>query len=86
MVMLGERMSARQALEWGVAIMTTPVDELERTAGHMATRLAGTSAQALQSAKRLLDAALDDDIDAGLTQESIAQSSCARTATIRPHP
>jgi 2-(1,2-epoxy-1,2-dihydrophenyl)acetyl-CoA isomerase len=56
MAMLGERVSARQALEWGLINRVTADDELDATVDELAARLAAGPTRAYAGIKRQLNA------------------------------
>ncbi len=80
MALLGERVPASTALEWGLINRVLPDDELDEAAGLLLARLAGGPTKAYANAKRLLNrtryAGLSEQLDA----EAEAQREQGRTA------
>jgi 2-(1,2-epoxy-1,2-dihydrophenyl)acetyl-CoA isomerase len=70
MAMLGERIGARQALEWGLINRVTADDELDATVDALAARLAAGPTRAYAGAKHQLDAWLFARLDAQLELEA----------------
>jgi 2-(1,2-epoxy-1,2-dihydrophenyl)acetyl-CoA isomerase len=78
MAMLGERISARRALEWGLINRVVPDDEFGRVVDELAERLAGGPTAAYAGIKRQLNAWLFARIAEQLELEaSIQQQSAA---------
>jgi enoyl-CoA hydratase len=79
MLLLGERMSAAQALEAGIVNKVVPAAELEAVVGEWATKLAGKSPAIMRLGKeamrRQLDMPLDDALDYLRAQLSLAVST-----------
>jgi 2-(1,2-epoxy-1,2-dihydrophenyl)acetyl-CoA isomerase len=78
MAMLGERIPARQALDWGLINRVTADDELDATVDALAARLAAGPTRAHAGIKRQLNAwafaRMDDqlELEAGIQQEQAA--------------
>jgi 2-(1,2-epoxy-1,2-dihydrophenyl)acetyl-CoA isomerase len=78
MAMLGERIGARQALEWGLINRVTADDELDGAVDELAARLAGGPTRAYAGIKRQLNAWLfarmaeQLDLEASIQQQSAA--------------
>lgn len=72
LILTGDRISGRQAADWGLVYRSVPAEEFEATVADVAARLAGGSAAALAASKRLIDAAgrlpLEDGLDAELQE------------------
>jgi 2-(1,2-epoxy-1,2-dihydrophenyl)acetyl-CoA isomerase len=78
MAMLGERIPARQALEWGLVNRVTADDELDAVVDELAARLAAGPTRAYAGIKRQLNAWLFTRIAEQLELEaSIQQQSAA---------
>jgi 2-(1,2-epoxy-1,2-dihydrophenyl)acetyl-CoA isomerase len=77
MAMLGERIPARQALEWGLINRVTADDELEGAVDALAERLAAGPTQAYAGIKRQLDAWQFARIEAQLELEASIQQQAA---------
>lgn len=78
MAMLGERIGARQALEWGLINRVTPDDGLEAVVDELAARLAAGPTRAYAGIKRQFNAWLFTrmaeqlDLEASIQQQSAA--------------
>jgi 2-(1,2-epoxy-1,2-dihydrophenyl)acetyl-CoA isomerase len=83
MAMLGERIGARQALEWGLINRVTADDELDATVDALAARLAAGPTRAYAGAKHQLDAWLFARLDAQLELEAGMQQEAAESADFR---
>jgi len=79
MAMLGERIPAPQALEWGLINRVVGEDELERAAGELLARLASGPTRAYANIKRLLNRTLYPELRAQLDAEAEAQREQGRT-------
>ncbi len=73
MTMLGEPVTAEQALAWGLIWQVVEDDQLAATATALARRLATQPTTALGQIKRLMDAAETNTLDAQLALERDAQ-------------
>jgi 2-(1,2-epoxy-1,2-dihydrophenyl)acetyl-CoA isomerase len=73
MAMLGERVPAAQALEWGLINRVVGDDELEREAGELLARLAAGPTRAYANIKRLLNRTLYPGLREQLDAEAEAQ-------------
>lgn len=80
MMLLGERIPAAKAYEWGLVYKVVADDALEAEAGALATRLAAGPTRALGAMRRNLVAALETDYAAAMTAEAEAQRAMRRTA------
>jgi 2-(1,2-epoxy-1,2-dihydrophenyl)acetyl-CoA isomerase len=79
MTMLGERVPAAQALEWGLVNWVHPDDAMLGEATALAERLAAGPTQAHAAAKRALNLELYGNLDAQLDLEAELQHALART-------
>jgi 2-(1,2-epoxy-1,2-dihydrophenyl)acetyl-CoA isomerase len=78
--MLGDKLGAREAKEWGMIWDVAPEGEdCVATAMAMATRLADMPTRALVETRRLLRGAATRDLDAQLDAERDTQSALGRT-------
>jgi 2-(1,2-epoxy-1,2-dihydrophenyl)acetyl-CoA isomerase len=77
MAMLGERIGARQALEWGLINRVTADDEFESTVDALAAKLAGGPTTAYAGVKRQLNEWLFARMDAQLDLEASIQQQAA---------
>jgi 2-(1,2-epoxy-1,2-dihydrophenyl)acetyl-CoA isomerase len=83
MAMLGERIGARQALEWGLVNRVTTDDEFEGVVDELAARLAAGPTAAYAGAKRLFNEWLFARLDAQLEHEASTQQQAAATRDLR---
>ena len=77
MAMLGERIGASQALEWGLINRVTADDEFESTVDELAARLAGGPTAAYAGVKRQLNEWQFARMDAQLELEASIQQQAA---------
>lgn len=80
LAMLGERLPARQALEWGMIHQVVEPTALEETAAALAARLAAMPTRGLGLIKRGLLHAQGATLDAQLDYEEALQREAGRTA------
>jgi 2-(1,2-epoxy-1,2-dihydrophenyl)acetyl-CoA isomerase len=78
--LLGERLAAPQALDWGLINRVWPDDELAARAGELLARLAAGPTRAYAGAKRQLNHWLYDRMDAQLELEAQIQQESASSA------
>lgn len=79
MMMLGERVSAEQALSWGLISRVVDDEHLESESLLLATRLAAGPTVALGLIRKLARAAQDVSLNEALTGERHAQREAGRT-------
>jgi 2-(1,2-epoxy-1,2-dihydrophenyl)acetyl-CoA isomerase len=79
MALLGERVSAPQALEWGLVNAVHPDAELLEAADALARRLAAGPTRSYAGSKRALNRMLYPDLDGQLDLEADLQHALART-------
>jgi 2-(1,2-epoxy-1,2-dihydrophenyl)acetyl-CoA isomerase len=77
MAMLGERIGAKQALEWGLINRVVADDEFESTVDELAAKLAGGPTAAYAGVKRQLNEWLFARMDAQLELEASIQQQAA---------
>jgi 2-(1,2-epoxy-1,2-dihydrophenyl)acetyl-CoA isomerase len=83
MAMLGERIPARQALEWGLVNRVTADDELDGAVDELAARLAAGPTAAYAGAKEQLNQWLFARMDAQLELEATLQQRAAASADFK---
>jgi 2-(1,2-epoxy-1,2-dihydrophenyl)acetyl-CoA isomerase len=79
MALLGERVSAEQALEWGLVNWVYPDDSLMDEAEALALKLAAGPTRSYASSKRALNQAIYGDLDGQLELEGELQHALGRT-------
>jgi 2-(1,2-epoxy-1,2-dihydrophenyl)acetyl-CoA isomerase len=79
MALLGERVGAEQALEWGLANWVHPDDRLLDEADALVKRLAAGPTRSYASSKRALNRQIYGDLDAQLELEADLQHALGRT-------
>lgn len=79
MMLLGEKLPAAKALEWGLITRCVPDAELMPTALAIADNLAAGPTQALATMRKLVAAGLDAEWSAALRAEREAQRELSRT-------
>lgn len=79
MAMLGERIPADQALEWGLVNSVVPDDRLEDEAAELLERLARGPTASYAGSKRLLNRRLYADLEGQLDAEADAQKEQGHT-------
>jgi 2-(1,2-epoxy-1,2-dihydrophenyl)acetyl-CoA isomerase len=80
MAMLGERVPAAQALDWGLVNQVVPDDELGATAGALLGRLANGPTASYAGAKRLLNRRVYADLAGQLDAEAEQQKAQGQSA------
>jgi len=83
MAMLGERVPARQALEWGLINRVTTDEAFDAEVDALAQRLAAGPTRSYAATKRQLDAWLFSRMEAQLDLEAGLQQESATTADFR---
>ena len=79
MALLGERVPAQQALDWGLVNQVVPDDRLMDEATGLVARLAGGPTRSYASSKQALNRMLYPDLDGQLELEAELQHALART-------
>ena len=82
MALLGEKVPAKTALEWGLVNRCVPDDQLMATAMELAKALA-TGPKALGAIRKLVWESLDEEWAAQLHAERMAQKTAGRTEDSR---
>lgn len=80
LTMLGEKISAAQAVEMGLIYRVYPAESLEAEATKLATHLAAQPTVGLGLTKRLLNAAWQNDLATQLELEAEGQAAAGRSA------
>ena len=80
MAMLGEKISAAQALEWGMIYKLYPAETLMEEAKKLAIHLATQPTRGLGLIKRALNQSLRNDLETQLKVEAELQSLAGKTA------
>jgi 2-(1,2-epoxy-1,2-dihydrophenyl)acetyl-CoA isomerase len=80
MALLGERVPAERALEWGLVNSVHPDDRLMDEANALAERLAAGPTRSYASSKRALNRMLYPDLEGQLELEAELQHALARTS------
>ena len=80
LAMLGEKLPARQALEWGLIHQVVEASQLEDAVHALARRLAAMPTRGLGLIKRAFEAGLGQGLDAQLALEEALQREAGRTA------
>jgi 2-(1,2-epoxy-1,2-dihydrophenyl)acetyl-CoA isomerase len=78
--LLGEKISAKQAADWGMIWKVVPDDQLVAETRALAKRLAAGASVALGLIKQALDVSVNHDLDRQLDWERDAQGLAARSA------
>ena len=79
MALLGERVPAERALEWGLVNYVYPDDRLMDEANSLVTKLAGGPTRSYAGSKQALNRMLFPDLDGQLDLEAELQHALART-------
>jgi 2-(1,2-epoxy-1,2-dihydrophenyl)acetyl-CoA isomerase len=79
LALLGERVGAAQALDWGLINFVHPDDRLLEEADALTRKLAAGPTRSYASSKKALNRMLYPDLDAQLTLEADLQHALART-------
>jgi 2-(1,2-epoxy-1,2-dihydrophenyl)acetyl-CoA isomerase len=77
MTLLGDRVDAHTAKDWGLVNWVVPAAELEAETGKLAARLAQGPTRAYGNAKRLLYRSIETDFEAQLQAEGEMFADCA---------
>jgi 2-(1,2-epoxy-1,2-dihydrophenyl)acetyl-CoA isomerase len=78
-MLLGDRITAEEAKDWGLVWRVVEDDALLAEAQAIALRLAGLAASAVSATKRLISEAADPDLDARLDRERDLQGEAGRS-------
>ena len=80
MCLTGRRLTGEQALEWGLADVLAPLDELEAAALRLAAEMAENAPLAVQSTRATFRAGLAEAVKAQTDHELVEQSWLRKTA------
>ncbi len=83
MVMRSKRITAKQAYEWGIATECVPDDKLEAATDALVEELRGFSPLAQRTAKALLNASEDTDLQAAIEMEGQGYSRLRQSDDFR---
>ena len=76
LILTGDTIDAKQALEWGLVTAVTPAGQLQIRARELAKRILRQGPLAAKLAKLALNASARVDLDSGLLIETLAQALC----------
>lgn len=79
-MLTGRRISAQEALDWGMISRVVPDDELEETVGEMAAQFANAPTKTIGYIKRAVNFAATNALEDALDYEADMQELCGRTA------
>lgn len=79
----GRRLSAEDALEWGLVSEVVPADDLESHVADLAARLAAMPTRGIGMTKRLFDRAGESTLEEQLEWEAQLQSAATKTEDFR---
>lgn len=80
LMMLGEKLSAEQAADWGLIYQVVEDDALEATANELAQKLAKGPTKALGLIRDMAQASTDNDLSTQLRLERVAQRKASGTS------
>ncbi|PCI63941.1 MAG: 2-(1,2-epoxy-1,2-dihydrophenyl)acetyl-CoA isomerase [Kordiimonadales bacterium] len=80
MMMLGEKIPAETALDWGMIYKVTPDADLMETATALATKLANGPTKALSGIRKLIASSADNGFPAQLQAEALTQRMASQTS------
>jgi 2-(1,2-epoxy-1,2-dihydrophenyl)acetyl-CoA isomerase len=83
MTLLGDRIDAATAKDWGLVNWVVPAAELEAKTAELATRLANGPTRAYGNAKKLLYKSIETDFEAQLQAEAEGFADCASGTDFR---
>lgn len=83
LTMLGEKLSARQAFDWGMIYAVCPAEKLMDEAIALAEKLAALPTRAIGMTKRALNASLAHDLESQLELEEKLQAKAGETEDYR---
>jgi len=77
MAMLGTKVDAAKALDWGLANKVVPDAELDQVTEKLAKKIIALPASSVRNIKNIFNRSLDNDLDTQLTLEAEAFGDCA---------
>ena len=83
LTLTNRRLSAQEALDWGIVNRILPAEELQEKALALARQLAAGPALAYAAAKRLLQRSFDQSLETQLEDEAQAIAAASATADAR---
>ena len=83
LTLTNRRLSAQEALDWGIVNLVVPAEELEARALALARQLAAGPTRAFATAKRLLTRSLNQSLETQLEDEAQAIAHAAASADAR---
>ncbi len=83
LMMLGDKVNAEQALQFGMIYKIYPDDKLAEEAGNLALQLAAMPTRGLWLTKKLLNASANNNLQAQLDMEEQLQGEAGNTADYR---
>jgi 2-(1,2-epoxy-1,2-dihydrophenyl)acetyl-CoA isomerase len=79
LMMLGDKITAEQAMQYGLIYKVLPDDQLTTEADKLAAQMAQMPTKGLGLTKRLLNASLNNNMEQQLTMEGEMQAAAAKT-------
>ncbi len=83
LTLTNRRLSAQEALEWGIVTRVVPDEDLSEEASALASQLAAGAPKALGAAKRLLQSGWTETLETQMENETQSIADMARTADAR---
>jgi 2-(1,2-epoxy-1,2-dihydrophenyl)acetyl-CoA isomerase len=83
LLILGRRLSGREAADWGLILRSVPEDELDGAVADLVATLAAAPTVAIGLTKRSLHRGLEDGLVAAMEYEAVGLELSSRTADFR---
>ena len=83
LTLTNRRLSAQEAMEWGIVTRVAPNEDLSEEAAALASQLAAGATKALGAAKRLLQSGWTETLETQMEHETQIIAEMARTADAR---
>jgi 2-(1,2-epoxy-1,2-dihydrophenyl)acetyl-CoA isomerase len=83
LTLTNRRLSAQEAMEWGIVSRVVPDEDLAEEATSLASRLAAGATKALGASKRLLHSGWSETLETQMEYEARTIAEMARTADSR---